>query len=71
MGGYLVSYNSADEQRLVETAFAPANNYYLGIEALGNTTIAGGTFVMLDGTFLGNTTPSSSNPYRHWWVVRL
>jgi hypothetical protein len=69
MGGYLVSYNSGDEQRLVEVALAPANNYYLGIEPLGNTTIKGGIFVMLDGTFLGNTTPSNSNPYKHWWVL--
>ncbi len=69
MGGYLVSYNSGNEQRIVEAALAPATNYYLGIEPLGNTTLFGGTFVMLDGTFLGNTTPSDSNPYRHWWVT--
>jgi hypothetical protein len=66
MGGYLVSYNSGNEQSMVEVALAPANNYYLGIEPLGNTTIKGGIFVMLDGTFLGNTTPSNSNPYKHW-----
>jgi hypothetical protein len=66
MGGYLVSYNTAAEQRMVETALSTASNVYMGIEALGNSTLNGGTFVMLDGTFLGNLTPSSSNPYKHW-----
>jgi hypothetical protein len=69
MGGYLVSYNTAMEQYLVELALTPINNYYLGIEPIGNISLNGGTFMWLDGTFIGNTTPSNSNPYRHWWVV--
>lgn len=73
MGGYLVSYNSGLKQYTVEQALSPtdislpANNYYLGIEPLmSNTNLTGGFFVMLDGTFLGNTTPSNSDPYKHW-----
>jgi hypothetical protein len=65
MGGYLVSYNTAMEQRLVDAVFA-ANNYWLGIEPLRNTSVFGTNWVLADGQFLGNMTPSNSNPYRHW-----
>jgi hypothetical protein len=42
-------------------ALALPNNYYMGIEQ-----IATNTFVWLDGSFIGNTTPSNSSPYKHW-----
>jgi hypothetical protein len=32
-----------------------------GIEPLGNH-----SWVLLDGTFLGNNTISNANPYKHW-----
>ena len=46
----------------MEVALALPDNYYMGIEQISNN-----TFVMLDGTFLGNMTPSNANPYKHWW----
>ena len=54
---------AAEEQRIVEKQLPTATSagYYLGIEEISN-----GTFVLLDGTFIGNTTPSNSNPYKHW-----
>jgi hypothetical protein len=33
---------------------------------MGIEQIATNTFVWLDGTFIGNTTPSNSSPYKHW-----
>ncbi len=35
-----------------------------GIERLGQH-----SWVLLDGTFLGNNTISNANPYKHWWVA--
>jgi hypothetical protein len=52
---------SAAEQLAVETALELPNLYYMGIEQISLN-----TFVWLDGSFIGNTTPSNSNPYRHW-----
>lgn len=66
LGGYLVSYNTEAEQRSVETAFSGAANYWLGIEPLRNVTLYGGVWVLADGQFLGNLTPSTAGPYRHW-----
>lgn len=45
----------------MEFMLALPNNYYMGIEQISTN-----TFVWLDGSFIGNTTPSNSNPYRHW-----
>jgi hypothetical protein len=50
-----------EEQALVEAQLVLATNYYMGIEQISTN-----TFVWLDGTFIGNTTPSNSNPYKHW-----
>ena len=52
---------SGAEQLAVETALALPNLYYMGIEQISLN-----TFVWLDGSFIGNTAPSNSNPYRHW-----
>ena len=56
------SCRSGEEQYYIETALAINANYYLGIEAQGP-----GNWMLLDGTFIGNNTPSVS-PYRHWRV---
>jgi hypothetical protein len=51
---------SAAEQREVEFHLPAAANYYIGVEPMG------ASWVLSDGTFLGNTTPSNSSPYKHW-----
>jgi hypothetical protein len=45
----------------VESSITLLTDYYIGIERQGV-----GNWIMLDGTFLGNNTPSNSNPYKHW-----
>ena len=62
LGGYLVSYNTAAEQVVVENELNVPTDYYLGVEQQGSS------WMLADGTFLGNTTPSNSSPYKHWWV---
>jgi hypothetical protein len=66
-GGYLASFNTAEEQRLVNRMLT-ADNYWIGIEPLRNVSTFGGVWVWADGQFIGNLTPSNSDPYRHWWV---
>jgi hypothetical protein len=65
MGGYLASYNSAAEQRTVERVLA-ANNYWIGIDLLRNLTVHGSNWVLGDGSFIGDLTPSNADPYKHW-----
>jgi hypothetical protein len=69
LGGYLVSFNTAEEQRLVQTQLSGVDNYWIGIEPFRNVSQFGPVFVWTDGQFIGNFTPSNSNPYRHWWVA--
>jgi hypothetical protein len=53
--------NSGAEQSDVESSITMLTDYYMGIEPQGV-----GNWIMLDGTFIGNNTPSNSNPYNHW-----
>ena len=59
-GGYLVSWNSGEEQNEVEKALGVSAIYYMGVEK------AGTNWYLLDGTNLGNSTISNSDPYKHW-----
>jgi hypothetical protein len=62
----LLRRNSGAEQLEVETVLAPLTDYFMGIEPRGAN-----NWIMLDGTVLGNNTPSNSNPYKHWCASGL